>query len=81
MTTVRAGEFQHSLRAFGDTVRAKRKAMGYSQEAFADAVGIDRSYMGGVERGERNVALLNILRIIAALDMRPSDFFRAMERS
>lgn len=81
MTTARAGEAQHSLKAFGDTVRTKRKALGYSQEAFADAVGIDRSYMGGVERGERNVALLNILRIISALEMQPSEFFRVMERS
>lgn len=65
--------------AFGLTVRKHRKALGLSQEAFADACGIDRSYMGGVERGERNLALLNISRIIEALNMSPSTFFSFMD--
>ena len=56
-----------------------RKARGYSQEAFADACEIDRSYMGGVERGERNLVLINILRIIEALAMEPSAFFRDLD--
>lgn len=65
---------------FGEAVRARRKARGYSQEAFGDACGIDRSYMGGIERGEHNLALVNILRIIKALDMQPSEFFKALDR-
>lgn len=65
--------------AFGLAVRKHRKALGFSQEAFADACGIDRSYMGGVERGERNLALLNIGRIIEALNMSPSTFFSFMD--
>lgn len=47
-----------------------------SQEAFADASGIDRSHMGKIERGERNVTILNIVRIAAALHALPSDLLR-----
>jgi transcriptional regulator with XRE-family HTH domain len=42
---------------------------GVSQEALADLAGIDRSYMGGIERGEHNLSLFNIHRIAAALDV------------
>ncbi len=56
-----------------------RKALGYSQEAFGDECGIDRSYMGGIERGEHNLALVNILKIIKALNLQPSEFFQAMD--
>lgn len=65
---------------FGESIRRHRKALGYSQEAFGDACGIDRSYMGGIERGEHNLALLNILKIVSALKMQPSEFFRSMDR-
>lgn len=65
---------------FGESVRRYRKERGYSQEAFGDACGIDRSYMGGIERGEHNLALINILKIVAALGMQPSEFFQAMDR-
>ena len=68
------------LIAVGDAVRRRRKALGLSQEAFADACGIDRSYMGGVERGERNLAMLNIMRIIDALQIQPSEFFKDMDK-
>ncbi|WP_418116287.1 helix-turn-helix transcriptional regulator [Variovorax sp. NFACC27] len=64
---------------FGDAVRERRKALGYSQEAFGDACGIDRSYIGGIERGEHNLALVNILKIIATLELQPSEFFRALD--
>lgn len=67
------------LTAFGAAVRRYRKERGFSQEAFADKCGIDRSYMGGVERGERNIALVNVARIVAALGMQPSEFFLAMD--
>lgn len=67
------------LLLFGEAVRRFRKALGYSQEAFGDVCGIDRSYMGGIERGEHNLALLNILKIIDALQMEPSEFFQAMD--
>jgi len=67
------------LVAFGNLVRNYRKKRGYSQEAFADICEIDRSYMGGVERGERNLALVNIERIVAALDVKPSVFFKELD--
>ena len=69
------------LIAFGEAVRRYRKDKGFSQEAFADECGIDRSYMGGVERGERNLALVNIERIVTALGMQPSEFFKALDNT
>lgn len=53
----------------GVTIRELRKANGHSQESFADAVGLHRTYVGSVERGERNVSLDNICRIARALDL------------
>lgn len=57
------------LKALGSAIRSIRKDLGFSQEAFADEVGIDRSYMGGIERGEHNLALMNLLRISKALKL------------
>ncbi len=64
---------------FGECVRRHRIEQGHSQEAFADLCEIDRSYMGGVERGERNLSLANIARIIQALGLEPSVFFRGLD--
>lgn len=61
------------LVALGAVVRARRLGQALSQEALADAAGIDRSHMGKIERGERNVTFLNILRIANALQCKPSD--------
>ncbi|AMV19207.1 helix-turn-helix domain-containing protein [Planctomyces sp. SH-PL14] len=55
------------LERFGQRVRALRKEQGYSQEAFAAACELDRTYIGGIERGERNVALRNIEAIAQTL--------------
>ena len=59
-------ELQLSL---GRAIRAARADLGHSQESFAFAVGIHRTYMGAVERGERNVSLRNLVRIANALKM------------
>ncbi|WP_339822475.1 helix-turn-helix transcriptional regulator [uncultured Parasphingorhabdus sp.] len=74
-----SGQTDHGqlLKALGGAIRAKRKALGLSQEALADAAGIDRSHMGKIERGERNVTMLNIARIAAALDAKPSEILHA----
>lgn len=64
---------EQRLRRLGDTIRQRRKAMGLTQEALADAAGIDRSHMGKIERGERNLTLINIARIAEALGHRPSE--------
>tara|TARA_R100001132_G_C3251245_1_gene78333 strand:+ start:421 stop:666 length:246 start_codon:yes stop_codon:yes gene_type:complete len=52
---------------FGKAVRSLRVEMGMSQETLAHIAGLDRSYMGGIERGEHNVALINIKKIASAL--------------
>jgi len=56
--TVRA--FQQRRQAFGERVRALRAARGLSQEALADRADLHRTYVGSVERGERNVSLDSI---------------------
>lgn len=56
-------------------MRELRKAAGYSQEDFALEIGLDRTYMGGVERGERNVAVLNLRKIAAGLGVSVGDLF------
>jgi len=53
----------------GKAIRGLRLETGLSQEALADDVGIDRSYMGGIERGEHNVALVNLVKIAIALNI------------
>lgn len=54
-------------KAFGARVRESRQQIGLSQEALAHEAGLDRSYVGQVERGERNITLDNIYRLAAAL--------------
>ena len=55
----------------GATIRDLRVRAGYSQELLAEKAGLHRTYVGGVERGERNISLENIVRIAHALDVRP----------
>lgn len=57
------------LVSLGLAIKELRLKAGLSQEAFADEVGIDRSYIGGIERGEHNVALINLIKIASALNM------------
>jgi transcriptional regulator with XRE-family HTH domain len=60
-------ERNEALRRFGQAVRTLRKARGLSQEGLALEADINRTYMGGLERGEENVSLLTILKICAVL--------------
>jgi transcriptional regulator with XRE-family HTH domain len=62
------GELQ---RAVGRNLRAHREARGLSQEAFADLVGVHRTYMGGMERGERNLTLRSLERIAGRIGVDP----------
>jgi len=57
------------LKTLGHTIRSLRRERGLSQEALADLAHIDRSYMSSVERGLRNISVLNIARIANALDV------------
>lgn len=60
---------------FGLRVRTLRKERGYSQEAFADECELHRTYIGAIERGERNVAIDNIAKIAKALKVSIGDLF------
>lgn len=67
---------QHpQLKALGKQIRKHRLENGYSQEMFAIEAGLDRSYYGGVERGENNVAAINLIKIAAALELEVGDLF------
>ncbi len=60
------------LATFGQRLIELRKAKGWSQEHLALESGLARSYLGGVERGQRNIAVLNIHRLADALGVEPS---------
>jgi len=61
---------------FGARLRQLRDERGYSQEELAERAGLHRNYVGGVERGERNVALENIVKLAKALAVKPSERLR-----
>ena len=68
-------------RTLGQNVRRLRQERGLSQEALAFKVGIHYTYLGSVERGERNVALRNIVRIAGALGVPVAELFAGIEPS
>jgi transcriptional regulator with XRE-family HTH domain len=70
-------QYADVLVRLGAAIRAARKQDAISQESLADLAGIDRSHMGKIERGERNVSILNVVRIAAALRCKPSDLLTA----
>jgi transcriptional regulator with XRE-family HTH domain len=72
---VEPGDKAAILRRFGGAVRAWRRQAGLSQEELADRAGLDRTYVGGIERGERNVAVVNIVRLARALGIVPGLLF------
>jgi len=63
------------LKDFGKQVRTIRKTKGVSQEELAHLANLDRSYVGGIERAERNPSLKNIGKIARALKVKPRDLF------
>jgi transcriptional regulator with XRE-family HTH domain len=67
------GELQ---RRVGKNLRIHRQALGLSQEEFADQVGVHRTYMGGLERGERNLTLKSLERLAQAVGVDPLDLLR-----
>jgi transcriptional regulator with XRE-family HTH domain len=64
------GELQ---RRVGANLRAHRKSEGLSQEAFAEVLGVHRTYMGAVERGQRNLTLQSLERIASKIGVDPVD--------
>lgn len=63
---------------FGKVLRVRRRKLGVSQEEFADLCGLDRTYVGGIERGERNLGLVNIEKLARALKIPLSELFRGV---
>jgi transcriptional regulator with XRE-family HTH domain len=61
-----------ALVKIGEVIRRMRKQRGLSQELLAIDAGVDRSYMGGIERGEHNLTVMTLTRIAAALDCKAS---------
>ena len=64
----------------GRAIRRLRSAAGYSQESFADAIGVHRNYMGTVERGETNITLDSLEKIAKGLDRTVLELMREMGR-
>lgn len=72
----------HDVRvAFGRRVRELRDRLHLSQEQLAERSGMHRTYVGGIERGERNPSLINIRRLAEALEVEIAEFFPARSRS
>lgn len=63
-------------KAFGRAVRQRRGELEISQEELGFRSGLDRSYVGGVERGERNIAVVNIVIVAKALDLTAAELLR-----
>jgi len=63
-------------RTIGRNLRAYRQARGLSQEAFAEILGVHRTYMGGIERGERNLTLRSVERIAERIEEDPLSLLR-----
>lgn len=65
---------------FGERVRQLRLAKGWSQEELAVRAGLHSTYIGGIERGERNLGLDNIIKLARALDEHPSALFAGFQK-
>jgi len=64
------------LKGFGNHLKATRNTKGLSQEKLAHIADLDRTYVSGVERGLRNISLVNICKLAKALDIPPTELFK-----
>jgi len=71
-------EKQEILLRFGRRVRELRNAKGLSQEAFASVCGLDRTYISGIERGVRNISLINLFVLAKALQTSVSELMQEL---
>lgn len=67
------------LQLIGERIRQVRKSKGLTQEELAEKAGINASYMGTVERGDRNISIETLEKIMKGLDVTPTDFFQFHE--
>jgi len=65
-------EGKSELRLLGEAIRRERKKLGVSQEDFAEVCEVHRTYLGQLERGEKNLSFSNVLRVAKAFKMKPS---------
>lgn len=70
---------QDLSRALGEVVREQRRAQGLSQENFGELAGIHRTYVGMVERGEKNITLTNLVKVSQALGLTASALLQLAE--
>jgi transcriptional regulator with XRE-family HTH domain len=66
---------ENILKCLGNNIRSLRAMQGFSQESFAKHAGIDRSYMGAIERGQRNICMHNVEKIALALKINIYELF------
>jgi transcriptional regulator with XRE-family HTH domain len=71
-------DYKKLLLSLGEIIREKRKALGYSQEGFADLVGLHRTYIGSVERGEKNISFINLRKIAEKLNISLSELLTTL---
>lgn len=67
------------LKAFGRRIKTIRSEQSISQEQLGQLAELDRTYISGIERGLRNVSLINIERLAAALDVEPAELLKFSE--
>ena len=76
--TPRHGRSTSPLLVFGERVRTRRIELDLSQEALGEVAGLHRTYIGGIERGERNLSVVNVVRLAHALGIDPGELLRAL---
>lgn len=69
-------EGKKQLKALGAAIRDGRKALRVSQEDFAELADLHRTYVGQIERGEKNISFMNLVRVAKALSLKPSELLR-----
>lgn len=69
---------ERTLKKFGRSLAERRREAGLSQEALADLAGLHRTYIGGLERGERNPTVVTLAGLADALECRPADLLSAL---
>ncbi len=75
----RSAKDKQLLLEIGDNIRKIRKQRGYSQEEFADIAGFSRSYYTEIETGKRNISVLNLIKIIEALNVDPNEIINSLK--